>query len=166
MVKVKVNWCCPCEDTPPRILNREGGWKSVGSFMPRPSYPWHGTNKRLVRPHSRCGRFKEEKHLLLLPGIKLPVLGISPSPLLRTSVHGSQVTDVEHCRQQAQPKTTPHGKFHKRIHPRWIDIAPPPALKFPSAHVSKLQSCQPLTQVTALHSPYQSDKPRRASILS
>lgn len=90
----------------------------------------------------------------------------SQSLLLRTSVPGSHVTYGEHCRQNAQPKTTLHSQFHMRIHPHRIDITLPPALKFPSAHVSKLQSCQPLTQITALYSPYQPDKPRRASILS
>lgn len=88
----------------------------------------------------------------------------SQSLLLLTSVHGSH---DEHCRQNAQPKTTMHSQFHMRIiHPHRIDITLPPALKFPSADVSKLQSCQPLTHVTALYSPYQPDKPRRASILS
>jgi hypothetical protein len=59
--------------TSTKIFNPEG----EGSFLPRPSYPWYGTNKALGRPHSRCGRCREEKHILLLPGIKLPVPGIS-----------------------------------------------------------------------------------------
>jgi hypothetical protein len=104
----------------------------------------------LGRPQSRCRRCREEKHLLLLPGIKLHVLGIR-QPVTFTAY----VTADEHWRQNAQTKTTLHSPFHMRIHPHRIDITLPPALKFPSAHASKLQSCQPLTQVTAIFSPYQ-----------
>jgi hypothetical protein len=67
----------------------------------------------------------------------------SQSLLLRTSVSGSQVTEDEHCRQNAQPKTTLHSQFHMRIHPQRIDITLPPALKFPSALVPNCRAVNP-----------------------
>jgi hypothetical protein len=45
------------------------------SLKPRPFYPqrnnyWYPSNRRLLRPHTRSGRFAEETNLLPLPGFE------------------------------------------------------------------------------------------------